>query len=188
MRSLRKFAGTHPPEQIQILFHTALSPRAFFSWLCQCSSILLHLLRSQIIHIRQPLLDQDLCKLIQLIVIFRCIEQVVPLKSHPADIFHDGIHILRIFLSGIRIVKAQIASAAVLGRSPKVNADGFDMTDMHISIGLWREPRHHLGVYALRQIFVNFSFDKIICLRQIRALFVVYHESLLLFLILHMTT
>ena len=50
------------------------------------------------------------------------------------DIFH-------ILLDRIRVVIAQIALAAVLGRRRKVQADRLRVPDMQIAVRLRREPR-----------------------------------------------
>ena len=185
MRPFRELSRLHPAEQIQVLFHTAVSPWALLTRLCQRSAVLPHLLGRQIVHIRQTLLNQDLRKLIQLIIIFGCIKQMIPLESHPTDVLHNRIHIFCIFLRRIGIIKAQIASAAILDCRTKIDADCLDMTNMHISIRFRRKSCNNLAVHALRQIFVNLAFDKILCLRQCHALFVFFHDMPLLFFILY---
>ena len=61
-------------------------------------------------------------------------QPVVPVKSQPAHIGHDGGDVFRAFFEGVGIVKAHEALSPISFRHPKVQTDGFCMANMKVSV------------------------------------------------------
>src|SRR5262249_46499437 len=101
--------------------------------------------------------------LIQLPEIIRSIEQpVFPVVAEPPDRVHDGIDILLFFLLRIRIVEAQVRLATELRGQPKVQPNGFCVTNMQIPVGLrWKSLMDSPVVLVRLQILDNNVADEI---------------------------
>ncbi len=51
----------------------------------------------------------------------------------------DGIDKFLVFFGRVGIVKTQMASSLIVFRQTEIQADGFGMPDMQVTIGFWRE-------------------------------------------------
>ena len=128
----------------------------------QRAAILAHLLRRQVIHIGQALLDQLDCILVQLLEIIRCPAHLaVPLEAQPAHILLDRLRIFLAFLFRVGVVEAQVAFAVVILRQAEIQADGLGMADMQIAVRLGREARDDALVLAAGQIGIDDAADEI---------------------------
>ena len=137
--SLRKLSGTHAPEQIQILFHRAVTVGGDRR-VMQVTAIFLKLLRRQLADISQPLTDQIFGKLVGLLKVVRAIEEpVIPVKAQPVNIFFDGVYIFRILFCGVGIVHTEVADAAEAQGASKVNAQGLAVANVQVAVGFRRK-------------------------------------------------
>ena len=90
------------------------------------------------------------------------IEVIAPVKAQPVHCIENGIHIFRIFLSRVGVVKAHMAHAIKVARNAEVEANGFGMPNMQVAIGLGRKTRGHtVAVFGLCQIFSDNIADKV---------------------------
>ena len=64
---------------------------------------------------------------------------LLPVEAHPTDAFLDGVDIFLVFLHRIRIVKAHVAHALIVGSKTEVKANALGMTDVQIAVGLRRK-------------------------------------------------
>src|SRR5205823_11220115 len=85
-------------------------------------------------------LDELDCPLVELIEIVGGIEEpAFPIEAQPPNIVDNGVDVLGFFLGWIRIVKSQVGLAAKLRSQAKVQADGFGMSNVEITIGFGRK-------------------------------------------------
>ena len=157
-----EFAVTHAREQIQVLFRRTVAARAVLAGLGQRAAIFAHLFRRQVVHIGQTLVDQLNGKIVQRIeIVRRPAHFAVPLKSQPAHVVLDGLRVFRIFLLRIGVVEAQVAQAVVIPGQTEVQADGFGVTNMKITIRLRRESGDDALMLAAGEVAVNNRADEI---------------------------
>ena len=139
-RAIGKFSGAHSPKKVQVLIDGAIAIRAFFAWFRQGATVFSDLFRAQVAHKGLAGPDELNCPLIELVEVVGGVKDpIFPIKTQPANIVDNGINVLGFFLGGIRIVKAQIGLAAKLRGQAKVQADGFSMSNVEITIGFgWK--------------------------------------------------
>jgi hypothetical protein len=82
------------------------------------------------------------------------VQAVFPVESHPADIIHDGVHILHVLFGGVGVVEAQVAGAVVGVGDPEVQADGFGVADVQVAVGFRgnRVASRPLFLFAFRSV------------------------------------
>ena len=98
-RAVRKLAGLHALEQIQVLFDGAVAVGALLARLGQRAAVLAHFLGGQIAHVGLAGADQLHGPFVQLAEIVGGVEEAVfPVEAQPADVVHDGIDVLGLFL------------------------------------------------------------------------------------------
>ena len=73
---------------------------------------------------------------------------ISPAVDQPAHIGNDGIDVLHLLLGWVGVVHAQVALAVVLTRDAEVQADRFRVADVQVAVGLGREARDDLRVFA----------------------------------------
>jgi hypothetical protein len=79
-----------------------------------------------------------------------------PIKAKPPDVCFDGIDIFNTFLSGICVVKSEMTFTFVFIGKAEIQANGFCMADMEVSIWLRRESRHNVSAKPIRlNIFID---------------------------------
>src|SRR5689334_2912555 len=91
-------------------------------------------------------LDHLLGPVVELLKVIRRVMQLIPLEAEPADVGHDRIDVLLLFLLRVRVVEPQIALPAVVASDAEVQADALRMTDMQIAVRLRRKPRMDASV------------------------------------------
>ena len=163
---LLKFARAHPTEEIQTLLDGTVAPGAD-SGTGGVAPVFLELLRGQLAHVGQPLLDQLNGVFIGLLKVVRAVEQpVAPVEAKPVDILLDGIDVLSVLLGGVGIVKAQVTDAAKMLCRAEVDGQRLAVADMQIAVGLGRETGVHLHAVAgtaLGKILLHKGFNEISC-------------------------
>ncbi len=95
--------------------------------------------------------DQLHGPLVELFEVVGGIEQpIFPVEPEPAHILLDRLDVLVLFLGRIRVVEAQIAQAAVLGRQAEVQADALGMPDVQVAVRFGWKPRVDTAVPLAR--------------------------------------
>ena len=149
LAALREFTCPHTAEQIQTFLRRTIPPRTVLAGLRQGATIGTHFILAQLIHVGQTTLDPVLRNGIALIIIIAGVVQSTgPGKAQPVNIPLNGLHVFRVFLSGVGIIKAKVAQAAVLFSRQEVHDQGFAVANVHVSVGFRREARVHLRIAA----------------------------------------
>ena len=85
--------------------------------------------------------------LVQLVEVVGGVEEAVfPVEAEPADVLHDGIDVLLLFLFGVGVVEAEIGLAAEFRGEAEIQADRFGVADVQIAVRLRRKARVHAAV------------------------------------------
>ena len=78
------------------------------------------------------------------------------------DVFLDGVDIFHIFFDRIGVIVTQVSQPAVFLRDAKVNANGFGVADMKVTVGFWRKAGVHPAAKPAGAIvFVDYFLDKV---------------------------
>src|SRR5208283_2082437 len=162
-QAVGKLTRAHALKQRQIFFDGTVAIRAISARLIQGPAILADFLRAQVANVGLARLDELYRPRMELIEVVGGIEQpVFPVGAEPAHVGDDRIHVLLLFLFRVRVVKAQIGLAAELRRQTEVDADGFGVANVEISVGLRRKTRLHTPLVFVRlQVLENDVADKI---------------------------
>ncbi|VTR69198.1 conserved hypothetical protein [Desulfosarcina cetonica] len=157
-----EFAGAHALEEIQVLFDRAVAPGAVLARFGQRAAMVTDLVGAQIVHISLAGTDQLDGEFIEPFEIIRCIVKPrIPVKAQPVDILHDGVHIFHVFLGGVGVVEAQVASPMIGLGHAEVQADRFGMADVQVSVGFGRKSGGHPSVVFMGfQIRFDNGLDK----------------------------
>ena len=98
-----------------------------------------YLFLRQVAHIGLAFFDKLYGVFIQGLEIIRSIVFSIPVEAQPFHVFLDGIDIFGVFLGGVGVVETQVAFAAVFFGQPEVQANGFGMAYMKITVGVRAE-------------------------------------------------
>jgi hypothetical protein len=108
------------------------------------------LLRTQVADISLSLLNEFCCIFVHPFkVVRRIILPVVPIVSEPFNIFFDRLDIFDLFLGRVGIIESQIAKAPEFLCDSKIEADGFGMSYMQVTIRFRRKPGMDLSAVRL---------------------------------------
>ncbi len=161
-RAVGELAVLHAREQVEVLRHAAVAVRAVLAGLRQRAAIFAHLLRRQVVHIGQALVDQLHCIAVQRVEIIRCpVHLAVPLEAQPAHVLLDGQRVFLALLLRVGVVETQVALAVVVLCQPEVEADGFGVADVQVAVRLRRETGDDALVFAGGQIAIDDGADEI---------------------------
>ena len=67
----------------------------------------------------------------------------IPLKPQPRNVLSNGVHVFRVFLDRVGVVKPEIDHAPILRGQPKVHTNRLGVPNVQIAIGFWRKPCVH---------------------------------------------
>ncbi len=149
MGAVGKFARAHPPEEIEVFGHRAVTVRAGLARLTDRAPVLADLLLVEAVHIGLAVQDQLFGKLVELLKVVRGEKELaVPVEAQPVDIPLDGLDVFHVFGFRVGVVEAQMADAAKLLGHAEVETDGFGVADMEIAVGLWRKAGCHPAAIA----------------------------------------
>ena len=167
MRPIRKLAVFHALKQIEVFLDGAAAPRAVFARLGERTAVQAHLLRGKVVHIGHALFDELDGQLIALVEIARAKAELIPLKAQPADIGLNGLDVLHVLLGRVRIVKAEVARAAVLLRHAEIDAQRLGVPDVQIAVRFGREAGFHARIGFARvaprlQVGFDLFLDKVL--------------------------
>ena len=155
-------AVPHVVEDLQRLLGGTVPPGAVLARLGKGAAAVLDLVGSHLAGVGLAAPDQLLAALVHLREIVRSVVELVPLESQPADVALDGADVFLLLLGRVGVVVAQIAGAAVLDGGAEIDADGLDVADVKVSVGLRREPgRDGSGVPVVLYIFVYDVVDEV---------------------------
>ena len=131
---------------VQTQPHLVEQPKIFLYWTVavlrrkRVVPILPHLFRAFSAHKGVALLNELDCIVIKNIEIVRSMSNFPRLIPHISDILLDIFDVLDVFLSGVGIIKSQIAFSSFIYFSlHKIKTHSLAVTNMKISIGLRRE-------------------------------------------------
>ena len=138
--SVRKLAGPHATEQIEVLFDGPVAVGALLARFGQRAAVGADLIGGKVVHIGFALLDQIFGPLVELLeVVGGKVEVVSPVEAEPVDALLDGVDVFQLFLGRIRVVETEMAASAEIPGETEVEADGLGMADMEIAVRLRRE-------------------------------------------------
>ena len=154
-------AVPHFAEELEVLFYAAVPPGTGRTGSINRTAALGDLFLALVVDIGKPPLDQLLGPFVKLVEIVRRIEFLVPLETKPLDIFLDRIHILGIFLGGIRIIITKICLAAIFLGQAEIDAKALGMAKMQITVGLWRETGQDTVDFTGFEVILDNLLEKV---------------------------
>ena len=96
---VRKLAGAHPAQQIEVFLDRALAIGTVAAGLGQRAAPGAHLLRREVVDVGIALADQLLGPFVQLLEVIRSEVQVLaPVEAEPAHVILDGLDVLELLL------------------------------------------------------------------------------------------
>ena len=160
----------HTGEQVEALLHGTVAVGGHGGD-ADIAAVLLKLLRRQLAHIGQPLLDEQHRLPVVLLKIVTAVEEpVAPVEAQPVDVLLDGLHKLLVLLGGVGVVHAQVAQAAVTLGGAEVDGQRLAVSDVQIAVRLRRETGvngHSLELTTLCDVLVDKVQDKVPALRYL---------------------
>src|SRR6185312_9157910 len=138
----------------QVLGRRAVAERAVHTGLAEVAAVDAHGLGRLFVHVGVAGLDQVFGGAVHEVEVVaglvqagvaHAIEAGVPVEAEPVHGVGDGVDVFLVFLLGIRVVKAQVAYAAVVARQAEVQADALGVADVQVAVGLGREARADFG-------------------------------------------
>src|SRR5690606_14951074 len=159
--AVRELAGTHAPEQVQVLLDAAVAVRRLAARLGQGAAVGANLLGRQVADVGLAVADQLLPGQVVHAEVVRGVAQAGPLEAQPAHVVLDGAHELGVLAGRVGVVEAQVAAAAELGGDAEVQADRLGMADVQVAVGLRRKAGPDRGVLAAGQVLANDLADEV---------------------------
>ena len=139
-------AFAHFLEQPKGFFCRAIAPGGVHAWFGQGAAHLAHRLGALLIDVGVSRPDQRLREAVHDPEIVAGEIQVLglaglPVKPQPFHGLDDRVDVLLFFLFRVRVVKAQVADAAVVAGEAEIQADALGMADVQVTVGFRRKPR-----------------------------------------------
>ena len=161
-RTFFQLAAVHFVEQFQIFFDRAVTIGAVCARLCRRPFLGSDLFGGLLVDVCFSFLDQLDCEIPELLEVVGSVIYIIPVVTQPFDIFFDGVHIFQIFFYRIGIVEAQVANTSIFLCNAEIQADGFGMSDMQVSVGFgWKTGLYSSLIFAFRQIFFHHCFNEV---------------------------
>ena len=118
------------------------------------------------INVGKPFVDKLPGVVEQLREVVAGVVEVFPVKAEPVDVLLDARHVFFVFFFGVGVVKAQVAVAVEALGHVEVEADGFDVAKVQVTVGFGREAGDDVAaVFAVFQVFFDDVFDEVGCFR-----------------------
>ena len=156
----------HPGEEVEVLLHGSVAPRARPARLGQRPAMLSDLVGGQVVDVGQPGTDQMPRPFVELLEVVRGVMEVLaPVEAEPAHVGLDRVDVLLLLLRRVRVVEAQVATPAELGGDPEVQADRLRVADVEIAVGLRREARDDRVPRTRAQVLGHDVADEVAGLR-----------------------
>ena len=161
--AIGELAVFHACEQVEVFFDTAVAVRAVFACFGQRTAVFTHFFGSQIIDIRFAVFDQADCVIIKLIEIVGSETRLTrPMETEPLNVFFDGVDVFIVFFFRVGIVKTQVAQAVINIRQTEVQADGFGVADVQVTVWLRRKTGLDGCMFTAFEVFFDNGADKMV--------------------------
>ncbi len=134
-----ELAVLHADEEVEIFFDGPVAIGAVLAGLGEGAAVLADLVGGEVVDVGLAGLDELQGPLVELAEVVGGVAEALPLEAEPADVLHDGIDVLLLFLLGIGVVEAQVGLAAELVGEAEVEADGLGVADVEVAVGLGRK-------------------------------------------------
>ena len=142
--ALGMLARFHLLKQTQAFLHGAVPIGAVPARLGEGAAVEAHLFGREFTHVGEPALDPVHGDIIALLIVLTGEKQpALPVESQPADVGHDAVHVFRLFLGGVGIVKAQVGHAAEVLGGQKISHQCLAMSDVQVTVGFRGKARVH---------------------------------------------
>ena len=161
--SFRDFPVFHGLKACQVFFHGTVPVGGFLAGHVHVAALGAYFLHRLFVHVGQSLVDEGDGAFVKEIEHVAGKKEIVPpVEAQPADVFLDAVHIFLVFLAGVGVVKAQVAARArkFLGDT-EIEADGFGMSDMEVTIGFRRKAGYRCLMLAGGKVIRNHIADEI---------------------------
>lgn len=159
----------HGGETFHIFFDGTVAERRFLSGCGDVAALGADILDALFVHIGEPFFNEgDGTGVEEVEHVAGEIKMAAPVETEPVDVFLDAVDVFLVFLARIGIVEAQVASPAdgsVFLTESKVQADGFGVSNVKVSIGFRGETGDGRRVLALGKIGGDHVPDKIASFR-----------------------
>ena len=95
------------------------------------------------------------------------VKTILPIEPKPADIFFYGLLVFFFLFDWIGIVEAEIAFPSIITSDSKVQADRLGMSDMQITVRLWRISGEDFRNFSRPDICADYISNKVVPFRNI---------------------
>ena len=161
-RAVRKFAGLHAAEQVEVFLHRAVAERRVLAGFRQRAAVDADLFLRLVVDIGMAGLDQALGPVVQAVEIVRGVIEIgSPVIAEPVHVGLDGIDIFLLFLGRVGVVEAQVAVAGKFLRDAEIKGNRLGMADVQIAVRLRRESGHDPAVLLGVEIGLDDVADEI---------------------------
>ena len=160
---VRKLAGAHATEQLQVLPGRPAAVRAFLARLGEGAPVGADFFLGEVVDVGQPLFDEHFGKGVELAEIVRGVkEPVFPVEPQPVHVGLDGVDVFDFLLGRVGVVEAQVALAGEFLGQPEIEADGLGVADVQVAVGLRRKARMDApGPFAGAHVLVDDLADEV---------------------------
>ena len=149
------FSGIHFLEQFQAFLNRAVTIRTFRSRLGRSTFLGCNFFRGLFVYIRLSFFDKTDSEVPELLEIVGSIIFISPLEAQPLDVFLNGFYIFYIFFRRVCIIETQVTGSSVSLCDSEVQTNGFCMSDVQVSVRLWRETGLNSStVFTFLQVFL----------------------------------
>ena len=147
--------AVHLLEQIQCFFDRTVAVGTFHTGLGGSSFLGGNLLGSLFVDVCLALFDEADSEVPQLLEIVGSVIFVTPFVAQPLDVFLDGFYIFYIVFRRVCIIETQVTGSSVSLCDSEVQTNGFCMSDVQVSVRLWRETGLNSStVFTFLQVFL----------------------------------
>ena len=154
--ALHSLWSVHLVEQLEALLNGAVAVRRSNARSGRCALLLSNLLSSLLVDVSVSVLNHPYSEVPKLLEIVGSVVYVTPFETEPRDVVENVLNVLVVLLCRIGVVEAQVAHSIVLFSHAEVHADSLSVSDVQITIRLWRETRLYAsGVLALSEVLLN---------------------------------
>ena len=144
MRTVLELAGAHAREQVEAFLDWPVAERAVAASLGQRAAVLADFLGAEAVDIRLAGHDEVDGVAVERLEVVRGVKRLImPVEAQPADVLLDRLDVLDVLFRGVRVVEAQVAGAAELGRHAEIQANRLGVADVQVAVRLGGEPRGH---------------------------------------------
>ena len=84
------------------------------------------------------------------------------MEAQPFDVFFDGIDVFVVFFFRVGVVETQVAQAVVNISQTEVQADGFGVADVQVTVRLRREAGLDGCMFPAFEVFIDDGADKVV--------------------------